>query len=588
MSTRIFHAGGLQFELEGELSGWTIDFQEEVRETGLSILHFELNSETERSLPKLALSFRWPQKDIQVRWTPEMPANHHLLPYWWNGGNIVTNLCRNAPVFSYLNLEGENRITYAFSEAEQQVLTHTGPTENSYLINRIQCFLQPLPPVRKKRISLRFDRRKIHYSEALHDVSLWYEEILPHPPLPVPAAARKPVYSTWYQFQREVTAKQLEQELPVARACGLSTFILDDGWSYAGATVPGTFAHAGDWKAAPEKFPDMPGHIQKAHQEGMHYLVWFPLPFIGRLAEKDFARFQGKFLSRGPHCGVLDPRFPEVRSYLEELCEHFVREWNLDGLKLDFLDNIQLPDPDPAESDGAGRDYRSLPDAIEALLCGILTRLRRIKPDLLIEFRQKYIGPAMRAYGNIFRASDCAMDLLENRVRILDLRLLSGGTAVHSDMLIWSPDDTPEVAALQILNVIFATPQISCMLTELPDDHRKMLKFWMKFCVSHVQTLQESPIRPEHPELSYPLVSAEGDEEIITAVYLTGQRIRIHPKKRHIILNAKHSEELLIKTDSPLAIRRFNVFGEEISPESLSAGLHRITVPPSGFALCNN
>ena len=140
---------------------------------------------------------------------------------------------------------------------------------------------------------------------------------------------------------------------------------------------------------------------------------------------------------------------------------------------------------------------------MEALLSGIRTRLCRIKPDLLIEFRQKYIGPAMRAYGNIFRASDCAMDLLENRVRILDLRLLSGGTAVHSDMLIWSPEDTPEVAALQILNVIFATPQISCMLTELPADHRKMLKFWMNFCMRHVRTFRK--VRSVLSILNFPI-----------------------------------------------------------------------------------
>ena len=36
-----------------------------------------------------------------------------------------------------------------------------------------------------------------------------------------------------------------------------------------------------------------------------------------------------------------------------------------------------------------------------------MTRLTKIKTDVLIEFRQSYIGPLMRKYGNLFRAGDC-------------------------------------------------------------------------------------------------------------------------------------------------------------------------------------
>lgn len=585
MDTKTFRCAWISVDLSGELGGWELLFREETLEENLSILHFTLQAEQEQTPPKLTLSFRWPQKDIQVRWTPGLPAIHHLFPYWWNGGWIRSGLCCNAPVFVYLNLEGENRLAYACSEASETVLTHTGPTEESVIINTLALFQDSCLPVSRRAFSIRIDRRAIHYSEVLSGISQWYEEL--YPPLPVPKEARFPLYSTWYQFQREVTAEYLERELAEAAECGLKTVILDDGWNCTGPTIPGTFAHAGDWKAAPEKFPDMPGHIRKAHALGLRYLVWFPVPYIGNQAGNDFARFREKFLFRKADCGILDPRFPEVRAYLEEQYERFVREWDLDGLKLDFLDAFQLPESDPAAAEkNSGRDFRSLPDAVSELLRSIAARLRRIKPDILIEFRQKYIGPAMRPFCNLFRGADCAMDLLENRVRTIDLRLLSGGTAVHSDMLIWPVEDTPETAALQILNVIFSTPQISCMLTALPPDHRKMLKFWMDFCLRHLPTLQESPLRPEHPELSYPLVTAFGKEETITAVYLTGMIVPLHSGKPHIILNATHSGELLIDAEKPLSLRCFNVFGEEITSTVLSAGINRIKVPPSGFVLC--
>ena len=67
----------------------------------------------------------------------------------------------------------------------------------------------------------------------------------------------------------------------------------------------------------------------------------------------------------------------------------------------------------------------------------------------MIEFRQPYIGPLMRKYGNIFRAGDCPNSALENRVRTTDLHILSGTTAVHSDMIMWHYEDQVEIAAFQ-------------------------------------------------------------------------------------------------------------------------------------------
>ncbi len=64
-----------------------------------------------------------------------------------------------------------------------------------------------------------------------------------------------------------------------------------------------------------------------------------------------------------------------------------------------------------------------------------MDRLRAIKPEVMIEFRQSYIGPKMRRYGNLFRADDCPLDAISNRVRCSDIRLIAGDTAVHADML---------------------------------------------------------------------------------------------------------------------------------------------------------
>ena len=121
---------------------------------------------------------------------------------------------------------------------------------------------------------------------------------------------------------------------------------------------------------------------------------------------------------------------PEVREYLISTYERVVGEWGLDGVKLDFIDSFQLPDKDPAIADGyAGRDYRSLPDAVDRLMKDVLTRLKKINPDVLVEFRQHYMGPAILQYGNMMRCADCPADPTANRKRICDLRLTSEGIA---------------------------------------------------------------------------------------------------------------------------------------------------------------
>ena len=228
---------------------------------------------------------------------------------------------------------------------------------------------------------------------------------------------------------------------------------------------------------------------------------------------------------------MLDPRFPEVREFLISTYEKALVQWDIDGFKLDFIDSFRFDGEDPAvREDYAGRDLRSLPEAVNLLLSETRSRLERIKPGILIEFRQSYIGPAIRKYGNLFRVGDCPGDFLSNRLGVIDLRLTSGDTAVHSDMLEWNSRDTVENAALQLLNVIFSVPQISVRLADLPEEHREMLKFWLDFMRVHQEVLLHGKLTPYHPELNYPLVVAETETEMVIAVYGGDLAVPVPPR----------------------------------------------------------
>ena len=75
------------------------------------------------------------------------------------------------------------------------------------------------------------------------------------------------------------------------------------------------------------------------------------------------------------------------------------------------------------------------------------------------------------------------MDAIINRTGIIDLRLLSTGNAVHSDMLFWNEKDTPENMAKQLIAVLCGVPQISVRMDQLSEQHARVLNFYLSFIV---------------------------------------------------------------------------------------------------------
>ncbi len=97
--------------------------------------------------------------------------------------------------------------------------------------------------------------------------------------------------------------------------------------------------------------------------------------------------------------------------------------------------------------------------------------------------------------------------------------VLRGGTAAHADMLMWHGEEGAETATLQIINVLFAVPQISVRLDELSPDHAAMLKFWLRFWRQNWDVLLDDHLRPARPELFYPIVTASTPEKLLTMAY---------------------------------------------------------------------
>ena len=326
----------------------------------------------------------------------------------------------------------------------------------------------------------------------------------------------------------------------------------------------------------------MAAHVARVHKLGMKYMVWYSVPFVG-FKSANHGRFKGKYLRDDTRLGasVLDPRFPEVREFLIGTYEKALREWDLDGFKLDFIGSFTGSE----EVRGGGRDIDTVPEATDRLMKDVYARLNAIKPGILIEFRQGYIGPAIRQYGNMLRVGDCPGDYQKNRSGIARLRLTSGGTAVHADMLEWHPTESAQEAARYVLNCLFGTIQYSMMLRKLPEDHIRMIRHWIGFTSAHRNALLKGEFRPHHPELNYPLIEGADAAERVIGVYASDMVAKVADDGRTVyVVNATPSDKVLLDfASAPKAVEAFDTFGARVGTVRAGVGLVRVLCPQTGF-----
>lgn len=561
-----------------------IDARVDVRETapGRTVIHAQWDEMTE-SQPSMIIRWQMPLVDIQHTWHPHCGKNRGMRVDW-NSGE-TSRLASSAPAFVFFNGKGRSRLAIALSDVMTEINVLAGVREeDGMLIFRVTIPLDATGLTHSYEVTLYRDGEDVSFAEALRRISRWWEVDCDLKPMSVPAEARQPMYSTWYSYHQATIAADIETECAEAAKLGMKTVIVDDGWQ----TDDGNrgYGFCGDWKVTPNKIPDMAAHVQKIHDLGMKYMLWYSVPFIGEWSES-WKHFEDKLAVRVEdlHCGVLDPRYPECRQFLIDTYVSALKEWKLDGFKLDFIDSF--PPSSRAPMPTEGMDCVKVEDAVLRLMTDVMKALSAIKPDILIEFRQSYIGPAMRTYGNMFRVGDCPSDFITNRVGMVDLRLLSGDTAVHSDMLMWHKDDPVEVAARQILNILFAVPQISVRLAEIREDHKRMVTFWTKFFIDH-QALLRAPMEVESPEMLYPLVRTRLESEEAVAVYGVNHVATLSDAAKTWLFNATGENALIVRVndDCVRSATIYNCLGEQVAKAELStAGLHSIDIPTAGFAV---
>ncbi len=553
------------------------------------VLYFDFSykSEVNETPEKVEVVFELPSSRVFSFWSPVNQLARGLAMSC-RGNFSESRLAYGAPIFASIGQDGKNLATVAISDAKTPLEIKAFINEvNANVVYRLSFFTIPIAPICEYNATIRIDLRDIPYYDAIKNVNTWWETDCGYTPAFVPKDAKSAVYSSWYTFHKNLKTETIIEQCKLSKPLGMDVVIFDDGWQ-TDETSGGGYIKCGDWEVIESKIPDMKALVDEIHNLGMKFILWYSVPFIGK-ESKAWDRFSDMLLHNdGPACSCLDPRYPEVREYLINIYEVAAKKWGLDGFKLDFIDSFRLADISKAPD--SRRDFVSVEDAVHKLLIDVMESLRKINPDMLFEFRQSYIGPAVKTFGNMIRVSDCPNDALINRVGIGDLRLTSGKTPVHGDMLMWHKDDSVESAAKQIIAVLYGIPQISVDLNDITAEHLKMVEFYLDFWNKNRDALIDGEFIPLNPESNYSAFIGKTNKKVVATAY-TGNTLALSCVEGEIIIvNGTGNNGIILESENGFSatVEIFDCKGNLVKSYDADFGnLTKIDIPISGLAKIN-
>ena len=562
--------------------GQTCDVKEISEKDGVTMTVFRFRWTKENAERDDCFTVNWFEDvpGVMYKWDADCRLHRDLSPHW--DDRFRSMLSCLSPVTCYFDGTDTNRYLWALSECSKLIELKNGLRDQTGSLNLHFSFgTRQFTGQYETEITLYTDTRPIPMRKAVEGVAAWWEKDCGMTPLHVPDDARDPLYSFWYSYHQDVNEADVEAECRRAKELGFSLCIVDDGWQTEDNN--GSYPYCGDWLPAPGKFPDMAAHVRRVHEIGMKYILWYSVPLIG-YRSAHYERFKDMLLRDEPglSAAILDPRYPETREFLIGTFRKALTQWDLDGFKLDFIDSWRESSFNAPYNERM--DIPALQDAVDVCMSGIVQTLTQLKPDVLLEFRQSYIGPHMKRFGNLFRVGDCAGNYLRNRASILDLKMLMVDQAVHSDMLMMAPFEDPRVNALQIISCMFGVMQFSGRLERLDERMLQMSRFWLSFLKEHKTLLQSKNLTAYESNLLYTWAKTTENDACAVGVYAVDKVVKPDAAATVYVANGCMGERLFIELNGTYRVRVFDCFGEICSSfEKTFAGVEQLAVPIGGL-----
>ncbi|MBI4553207.1 MAG: alpha-galactosidase [Candidatus Latescibacteria bacterium] len=568
---------------------------------------------------QLHVTVRSPLRDLHRIWVPHMLLEGTLDRVTLGGGPGILTCANRAVAFvAGLNRYGRNRVSVGLLDQTIETEVRGGGITDSGR-NRIVEFLRPFPGLSLYRTvyeeTIYLNCEEGSWFEAMADFAKYEEEATGARPAPRHPDADQPLYCTWYAHGPHVTQEKIEAEIDMVRDLGFKNYIIDEGWF---GREPEPWTYRGDYTPDPNRFPDFHGMIEKLHRAGLNVILWVSPFQIGKASSRYEAmkpylswwnqfgevpyfmatmwpwvmgEFQGEVLAERLE---LCPRTGITETYVPELVERLMRDYEMDGLKIDFLDQIMVM---PCRADHPHR-YENLGEPVMKTVRAMIEAIRGVKSDAIVEFRPPYANLVLRPFATLYRAQDCPWDVDMNRRLCAWMKAFTPqpGPLVVADYLTFPPEETPINIAKSLAAVIlYSVPSVAEDFRKLSPGRMELLRQWLAFYSAHRQELVTGRWRPLEFDPHYSTVVIEGEQETFIGFFkeTPGQvALTAAAPERIYLINATGSPSVRTRLSGIAGHYDATVcdpFLREIGPGCVTATEHGVEIDekvPEGGMLC--
>ncbi|MBI2914827.1 MAG: alpha-galactosidase [Firmicutes bacterium] len=532
----------------------------EIREPleGINLVRVRLTrGGAEFELHEFKAVLRTPLVDVQRVWMPHMLLEGQLerVSLQWGFG-YVTSATRSMPFVECLDRRGQNRASIGLLDQVTETLVRGCGFDQE--ARHVIEFSRPLKDITITTASyeeqIYLNTCKVPWTEALTDFTRAHDELHDVTPAPLHPDTTQPLYCTWYAHGPDVDEARILQELELVRGLGFKNYVIDEGWF--GRPGEG-WLYRGDYSPTPEKFSDFGQVIREIQNHGLNALLWVSPFQIGPKSSKyqelkSYLIRREKFSEFPSFLSVLSPwvqstpndteteerwelcpRTGFTEKYVPELVAGLMKEYGLDGLKIDFLDQVS---PQPRRADHE-HIYQTHGEALWKTLQAMNAAIRKVKRDAIIEFRLPYANLLLRPLASLYRAQDCPWDFDQNRRLCGWINAFTPrpGPYSEADYISWRPDERPETVAKALASaILYCVPSIGRNFTKLPAIHVELVRRWLAFYLEHREEIRGGEWRPLEFDPHYSTFAIESGDATFVGMFkdvpgrvrLPGGRVR--------------------------------------------------------------
>ncbi len=450
----------------------------------------------------VTLSFAVPIVDIQSFWIPSLRMPSMKIRWVIESRNAAQT---GFPFLMFLNMAGISRCAFGLTDtADDSAFTARMNQETCcYDVTVETAFSGPAAPY-----DFTLDTRAVPRQDS---IDAW-RSTLGLPKYEFPKEAWNPVYCTWYAVHAAVDEPWVEKTGEAAAKLGFGTFIVDDGWCFdvkkrvSPETIGTWYENVGDWTVSAAKFPEFPAHVKRMQKLGLRYMVWVAPFLIGTKSKAARTVKQTGICQEGYR--LLDIADEKSARIIFDSIARLTGECGLDGLKIDFLDQI------PADT-AAPRG-----PAVLKFIRDLSASVRNVRKNALIEYRQSYASPQMLEFATQFRAGDVPFDYVDNFQELCQIRMSVGDRVpVHADPAYWAKDELPVNISRHMIAELAGVPMLSMELSGFSAVEKAIVKHWLGFYREHLDTFSAGKweIRCGRGSVAWAAVETEKERIVILA-----------------------------------------------------------------------